>query len=53
MAGFLLIESDDPRDLTRMLEPYMDLMSWDVHAAYELPYEKTIESFRQAVRKVS
>jgi len=52
-AGFLLSESDDPRDLTRMLEPYMDLMSWDVHAVYELPYEKTIESFRQAVRKVS
>jgi hypothetical protein len=46
-AGFLLIETEDPRELTTILQPYMDLMSWDVHAVYELPYQSTIEAFRQ------
>jgi hypothetical protein len=46
-AGFMLIESDDPRELTEMLEPYMDLVSWDVHACYELPYDAAIEEFRR------
>src|SRR5436309_7653138 len=32
-AGFMLIETDDPRELTTMLQPYMDLVRWDVHAA--------------------
>jgi hypothetical protein len=43
----MLIESDDPRELTEMLEPYMDLVSWDVHACYELPYDAAIEEFRR------
>ena len=30
-----------------MLQPYMDLVSWDVHAVYELPYAATIEVLRQ------
>jgi len=47
-AGFMLIETDDPRELTNMLQPYMDLLSWDVHAVAEQPsYEAIIESFRQ------
>ena len=46
-AGFVLVETDDPRELTSMLQPSMDLVSWDVHAVYELPYEQTIESFRE------
>ena len=47
-AGFMLIEADDPRDLTDMLEPYMDLLAWDVHAVSEqVSYEETIESFRR------
>jgi len=25
-------------------------MSWDVHAAYELPYEKTVGEFRRKLR---
>ncbi len=47
-AGFLLIEADDPHTLTAMLEPYMDLMSWDVHAIYPLNYDEAIRSFREA-----
>ncbi len=31
-AGFLLVEYDDPRELTAFLQPYMDLMSFDVRA---------------------
>lgn len=46
-AGFLLVESDDPRELTALLQPYMDLINWDVHAVYEQPYEEAIERFRQ------
>ena len=47
-AGFMLIEADEPREVTRILQPYMDLVSWDVHAVYELSYDQTIEEFRQA-----
>jgi hypothetical protein len=47
-AGFLLVESDDPREVTAFLTPYMDLMDIDVHAVYELPYEETITALRQA-----
>lgn len=46
-AGFLLVETSDPRELTEMLQPYMDLVSWDVHGCYELPYAATIASMRQ------
>ena len=46
-AGFILIESDSPQELTDILDPYMDLVSWDVHATYELPYDRMIEHFRK------
>jgi hypothetical protein len=47
-AGFMLIETDEPYELTDMLQPYMDLLSWDVHGVSEQPsYEETIESFRR------
>jgi len=46
-AGFLLFETDDLRELTAFLQPYMDLVSFDVHAVYELPYEATIAALRQ------
>jgi hypothetical protein len=52
-AGFLLIETEDPRELTPILQPYMDLVSWDVHAVYELPYEATLEDFRSQVQQAS
>jgi len=52
-AGFILIETDNPHDLTETLQPYMDLVSWDVHAAYELPYEQMIEDFRKQIQETS
>lgn len=52
-AGFLLIDCKDPRELNEIIEPYMDLMSFDVHAVYELPYEQTVQSFREMLKKAS
>jgi hypothetical protein len=47
-GGFMLIETDDARELTNMLQPYMDLLSWDVHALIEQPsYKAIVESFRE------
>lgn len=48
-AGFMLVETDDPRTLSDILQPYMDVVNWDVHAVYELDYDQTIERFREAV----
>ncbi|GAA4097122.1 MULTISPECIES: DUF3303 family protein [Actinomadura] len=46
-AGFMLLETENPQELTEMLEPYMDVVNWDVHAVYELPYEQMIDHFRR------
>ncbi|MDQ2904740.1 MAG: DUF3303 domain-containing protein [Chloroflexota bacterium] len=46
-AGFLLVETNTPQELTAFLQPYMDLMSFDVHGAYALDYEKQIKELRQ------
>ncbi len=46
-AGFLLVEYDDPRELTAFLQPFMDLMSFDVRAITENDYAATIEELRQ------
>ena len=34
-AGFLIVETDDVRELTAMLRPYIDLMAWDIRALSE------------------
>ena len=50
-AGFLLVENDDPRELTAFLQPYMDLMRWDVHAVYSLNYDEEIQRLQQVVQQ--
>ena len=45
-AGFLLVDYDSPEELTAFLQPYMDLMSFDVRAVTENAYESTIERLR-------
>jgi hypothetical protein len=45
-AGFLIVEYDDIRSLTAFLQPYMDLMSFDVRAINQLTYDEEIESLR-------
>ena len=47
-AGFMLVESDDPREVTEILQPYMDVVSWDVRAIYELNYDEMLQTMRQA-----
>lgn len=51
-AGFLIVETDDVRELTSMLRPYMDLMAWDIRALSENVYEKTIEEIRVALSQM-
>ena len=46
-AGFLLVEYDDPRELTAFLQPFMDLMSFDVRAITENDYAARIEELRR------
>ena len=46
-AGFLLVETDDPRRLTAFLQPYMDLVSFDVHAVYEVDYDQQVKELQQ------
>ena len=45
-AGFLLVDYDTPEELTAFLQPYMDLMSFDVRAVTENAYDSTIERLR-------
>lgn len=47
-AGFLIVDYDDVRQLTAFLQPYMDLMSFDVRAISELNYEERIQQLREA-----
>jgi hypothetical protein len=46
-AGFLLVDYDDPKELTAFLQPYMDLMSFDVRAVTENDYSSRIEDLRK------
>ena len=48
-AGFLPVETNNPQDLTAFLQPYMDLMDFDVHAIYALDYAKQVEELRKAI----
>jgi hypothetical protein len=50
-AGFLLVEYDDPRELTAFLQPFMDLMSFDVRGVYQLDYGQRIEELRQVATR--
>lgn len=51
-AGFLLVETEDVRELTAMLRPYMDLMAWDIRALSENRYDETIAQIREALRQM-
>ena len=46
-AGFLIVDYDDPRELTAFLQPYMELMSWDVRAITENDYDQRLAELRQ------
>ena len=46
-AGFMIIEAAHTGELSEILEPYMDIMAWDVHAIAETPYDETIERMKR------
>ena len=46
-AGFLIVDYDDPEEVTGFLQPYMDLMSFDVRAITQNDYEKSIRDMRE------
>lgn len=48
-AGFLIVDYDDPHELTAFLQPYMDLMSFDVRAITENNYPETLQELRQFI----
>jgi hypothetical protein len=52
-AGFVLIETDSPDDLTAFTQPYMDLMSWDVRAISQLDYDHEIAHLSKVVQKAT
>ena len=49
-AGFLIVDYDDPKELTAFLQPYMDLMSFDVRAITKNEYDSSIEQLRAVGR---
>lgn len=49
-AGFLIVDTNNPQELTAFLQPYMDLMDFDVHAVYALDYAKQVEELRKVVQ---
>ncbi len=48
-AGVLVVDYDDPRQLTAFLQPYMDVMSFDVRAITENTYDETIEQMKRVL----
>lgn len=48
-AGCLVVDYDDPRELTAFLQPYMDIVAFNVRAVYETHYDDTVASMRQIV----
>jgi hypothetical protein len=48
-SGFLIVETDDVRELTSMLRPYIDLMAWDIRALSENQYDETIQQIKDAL----
>lgn len=51
-AGFLIVDYDDIDQLTAFLQPYMDLMSFDVRAIRQLEYASEIEQLRAVSTQV-
>lgn len=48
-AGFLIVDYDDPKELTAFLQPYMDIMAFDVRAITENSYEDTVREMQHVL----
>ena len=51
-SGFLIVETDDVRELTAMLRPYIDLMTWDIRALSQYHYDETIQQIQDALAQM-
>ena|ERR1700730_15288028 len=49
-SGFLLVEANTPQEVTAFVQPYMDLMDFDVRAVYSLNYDEQIKELRKAIQ---
>ena len=49
--GVVLVETEDPRVLTQILQPYSDLLEWTVQCAYEIIYNQLFEEIRFSRQK--
>jgi hypothetical protein len=49
-AGFLIVDYDDAKELTAFLQPYMDLISFDVRAITQLDYANRLKELRQVAQ---
>jgi hypothetical protein len=45
--GFLLADYEAPKELTASLQPYRDLMAWDVRAMIQNDYATRIKELRE------
>jgi hypothetical protein len=45
-AGFLILEVDDPLEVNRLLQPWMDIVSWDVRAISETSPQQVLDNAR-------
>ncbi len=52
-AGFLIVDYDDPHEVTAFLQPYMDLMSFDVRAITQNDYDDSIKQLREVAKQAS
>src|SRR5215470_2989858 len=52
-AGFLIVDYDDPHELTAFLQPYMDLIAFDVRAISQNDYEARIRQLREVAKQAS
>ena len=52
-AGFLIVDYDDPHEVTAFLQPYMDLMSFDVRAITQNDYEPTVAQLREVAKQAT
>ncbi|HVL24595.1 MAG TPA: DUF3303 family protein [Thermomicrobiales bacterium] len=46
-AGFLIVDYDNPSELTAFLQPFMDIVNFDVRAITENSYDQTLDQMRK------
>ena len=46
-SGTVYIEAETPKDLSTFIDPYSDLVGWDVEAITEMNYNQVLEELRR------